>query len=315
MKPQHFETKNSRIRAAFLDLKKQHPEKLRARLNLSWSSWGFGIEPLEVSAARLRDNGLRFIELPGNHHGADVGYPGPATKKILADHGLQMSGVCGMFSSDNDLSSNRPAQRQAAIDYLRRELDFIQQMGGSYMLVVPGAVGRPAAYDSSEWERSVETLRRVGDLFIRHGVQAAIEPIRSVEVSLVHTVAEAQAYIRAVDHPGIGHINGDVYHMQSGETHIGEALLAAGKQMINVHLADSQRGALGSGGMDLDVIIMALYVLGFNQDGHYVTPEPLGPGGDPYRAMHAKPDPAALDDLVAQSVRYFHEREEALLAE
>ena len=66
--------------------------------------------------------------------------------------------------------------------------------------------------------------------------------------------------------------------------------------------------------MDLDTIIMALYVIGFNQPGYYVTPEPLGPGGDPYPAMYGKPDKLALDAMVEQSARYFREREAELLA-
>jgi hypothetical protein len=66
--------------------------------------------------------------------------------------------------------------------------------------------------------------------------------------------------------------------------------------------------------LDLDTIIMALYLIGYNQPGRYVTPEPLGPGGDPYPAMYGRPDKAALDKLVNQTARYFREREEALLA-
>ena len=65
--------------------------------------------------------------------------------------------------------------------------------------------------------------------------------------------------------------------------------------------------------MDLDTIIMALYCIGFNTDGRFVTPEPLGPGGDPYPAMHGKPDQKMHDKLVTGSVQYFRTREEALL--
>src|SRR3984957_5634954 len=305
MKKQNFESKTEKIRAAFLELKKKHPEKLKTRLNLSWSNWGFGIEPLSDSAARLEKRGVKFIELHGNHYGTDLGYKVAKTKKILGDHGVETAGICGMFSPDNDLSSNRGIQRQAAVDYLKRELEFTKEMGGSYILVVPGAVGRPTAYDKSEFERSVITLQLVADLFVNNKVKAAIEPIRSAEVSLCHTIADAKKYIAAVGHPGIAHINGDVYHMQSEESHIGEALLDAGEQLLNLHMADSNRCALGAGAMDLDAIIMALYLIGFNTEGHYVTPEPLGPGGDPYPAMHGKPDKAVLDKMVRQTARYF----------
>jgi sugar phosphate isomerase/epimerase len=117
-----------------------------------------------------------------------------------------------------------------------------------------------------------------------------------------------------VDHPGVKHINGDVYHMQSEEAHIGNAILAASNCLINLHMADSNRCALGKGAMDLDCIIMALYLIRYNTEGHYVTPEPLGPGGDPYPAMYGKPDKRVLDDLVRQTVTYFREREEVLIA-
>jgi sugar phosphate isomerase/epimerase len=165
-----------------------------------------------------------------------------------------------------------------------------------------------------EFDRSVETLRGVADLFVEHHVQAAIEPIRSAEVSFVHSVADAKRYIAAVNHPGVTSINGDVYHMQSEEAHIGEALLDAGSMLINLHLADSNRCALGEGSLDVDTIIRALYILGYNSDGHYATFEPLGPGGDPYPAMYGKPDPARLDALVVDSIRYFREREESVIS-
>jgi sugar phosphate isomerase/epimerase len=218
-----------------------------------------------------------------------------------------------MFSSENDMSSNRSHQRQAAIDYLKREVPFAAAVGAKYILVIPNAVGRPGKYDDSEWERGVDTMRRVADLFVKHKVPAAVEPIRSAEVSFLHTVADARRFIADVNHPGVQHINGDLYHMQAEESHIGEAILEAGDRLKNLHLADSNRCALGDGSLDIDTVIMALYLIGYNADGRFVTPEPLGPGGDPYPAMNGKPDPAALDRLVKQTATYFREREDALL--
>lgn len=315
MKRQNYEEKNERIRDAFLDRKRRDPAAFSRRLSLSWSNWGFGREPLAVSAERLRKAGIGWIELHGNHYGPDLGYRPEETRRILEDHGIRTAGVCGMFSADNDLSSNRPIRRQAALDYIRREVPFAAAMRASYMLVVPGAVGRPAACDAAEMERSAETLRLVADLFVRHGVKAAVEPIRSAEVSFCHTVADAVRYIGTVDHPGVRHVNGDVYHMQSEESHIGEALLEAGERLVNLHMADSNRRALGMGSLDLDTVIRALYLIGHNAEGRFVTPEPLGPGGDPYPAMHGNPDGTALNELVSQTARCFREREEAVLSE
>lgn len=309
MKPQNYEIRNVEIDKAFSELKEKHPEALAKPIHLSWSNWGFGQEAFEVTVQRLSKNGLEYIELHGNHYGPELGYRVGETRKILEEYGLKTSGVCGMFSPDNDLSSNRGIHRQAAIDYIRREVDFAHNMGATYLLVVPAAVGRPEAYDDAEIERSAETLRIIGDCFTESGVRAAIEPIRSAEVSVVHTISDAKAYISRVDHPGVAHINGDLYHMFTEEEHLPTALLNAGEMLINLHAADSNRLALGRGFLDLDRVIKALYLIGYNRDGCYFTPEPLGPGGDPYPAMHGNHDPKVLDELVQQTITYFRERE------
>ena len=313
MKLQNFERKNEKIRKQFEELKKSHPRRLKRRLNLSWSNWGFGLESLKDSVKRLADAGVEYIELHGNHYGPDLGYKVDETLKILQGHDIKVAGICGMFSAENDLSSNSGIQRQNAVDYIKRELDFASAVGADYMLVVPGAVGRPAAYDNSEFDRSIAALKLVADLFRKKKIKVAIEPIRAAEVSFCHTIADAKRYIDSVNHPGVRHINGDLYHMQVGETHIPTAILDAGKQLINLHMADSNRCALGDGSLDFDTIIMSLYLIGYNKAGCYVTPEPLGPGGDPYPAMHSKPDSRLLNRLVNRTVKYFRERENILL--
>ncbi|NLN65839.1 MAG: sugar phosphate isomerase/epimerase [Clostridiaceae bacterium] len=313
-KKQNYEKKDAKIRQAFEELKAKHPERFKKRLNLSWSNWGFGMEKLEESVSRLHKAGIEYIELHGNHYGDDLGYKVNETKKILESYNIKVSGTCGMFSNSNDLSSANGIQQQAAIDYIRREIEFTSSLGGSYLLIVPASCGRPEPYDDTEFERSANALRLVADLFLEHNVKAAIEPFRSAETSIVHTINDAKRYIDEVNHPGVKHINGDLYHMQTEESHIGEAIIDAGDMLVNLHMADSNRRALGHGSLNLDIVIMALYIIGYNSEGRFVTPEPLGPGGAPYPAMHAKPDKAMLDELVMQTTKYFREREEVLLA-
>jgi D-psicose/D-tagatose/L-ribulose 3-epimerase len=312
MRLQNYEQKRAALVETFRA--KIAAARPKERIKLSWSNWGFGIETLETTAKRLHANGIQWIELHGNRYGADLGYKSSYVNETLARYDIKVAGVCGMFGTDNDLACNSGVVRQRAIDYIRRQLDLCRDTGGSYLLVVPGAVGRPVAYDNSEFDRSVETLQLVADEFVKAGVRGAVEPIRSAEVSLVRTVADAKQYIAAVNRPGIQHINGDVYHMQSEEANIAEALLAADDKLINLHLADSNRCALGNGSMDVDALLMALYAIGYTEGLRFATPEPLGPGGAPYPAMFGKPDAASLDLLVSQTATYWREREEAVLA-
>jgi D-psicose/D-tagatose/L-ribulose 3-epimerase len=312
MTPQNYEAKRNGLVEKFKAKMSSNPPGKDARIKLSWSNWGFGIESLDKTAERLGKNGIQWIELHGNRYGPDLGYRSAEVNKTLERYGIKVAGVCGMFGPENDLASNSGAVRQRAVDYIRRQLDLCRETGGSYLLVVPGAVGRPTPYDGSEFDRSVETLRLVADDFVKAGVRAAIEPIRSAEVSLVHTIEDARQYIAAIGHQGVTHINGDVYHMQVEETNIADALLAADGALVNLHLADSNRCALGDGSMDVDAILMALYVLDYTDGLRFATPEPLGPGGSPYPAMFGKPDPAVLDALVAKTAAYWRQREESL---
>lgn len=314
MSVQNWQAKSEKIKQDFIAAKKADPKRFEKDLNLSWSNWGFGMEPLEVSLKRLADNGIRFIELHGNRYGADLGYSTKEARQMLMDHGMSVGGICGMFSPDNDLASNRGVVRQAAIDYIKRNVELGHDLGAKYFLIVPAAVGRPTPIDAMEFDRSIETLTLVADVFQQANIRGAVEPIRSAEVSIVHTFADAECYIRQLNKPGVQHINGDVYHMLTEESHIPSTIVEYGQRLTNLHLADTNRCALGDGSLDIDTMMMALYLVGYNNEWCYCTPEPLGPGGDPYPAMFGMPDQKILDELVRKTAIYWREREAVVRA-
>jgi len=310
--PQNWQRRSEAIRKAYLRAKAESPVRFERRIDLSWSIWMFGLEPIGASLDRIARNGIRFVELKGDRWTADSGIPLPGIRSALSEAGIAVSGACGMFSPENDLSSPSVYARQNAIDYIRRELELLAALSASYLIVVPTAVGRPLASDSSELARSADSLRKCGDDFARAGIKASIEPIRAAEVSLVHSVSDAVRYIEVVDHPAIGHINGDVYHMTLEEDNVGEAILSAGERLANLHLADTNRDALGTGSLDLDTVIMASYLVGMNRDGRFLTPEPLGPFPDPYVLANSPCNVDIMDALVCKTVACFREREEAV---
>lgn len=315
MKPQNYQIIDNEIKERFLKLKKENPKRFKNKLKLSWSNWGFGMESLEVSMERLKRYKINYIELHGNRYSDDLGYRVEEVKKILSSFNMEVSGICGMFSAENELSSNSPTARQRTVDYIRRNLDLGNQLNAKYFIIVPGAVGRPTPYDNMEFERSVETLSIVVDDFKDVGIRGAVEPIRSDEVSFCHTFEDVKKYIKAVGSPGVQHINGDVYHMLHMESHIGKTIVDAEGMLTNLHVADTNRNALGGGFLDLDTIIMSLYIIDYNNDSSaFISPEPLGPGGDSYQAMYGKPDTERLDQLVQRTAKYFREREEELLS-
>lgn len=315
MKLQLVDEYNKKIRDAFDQLRKDHPERFEKRLNISYSNWTFGLESLEEAAARLAKYDVKYIELGGNYGGPDVGYQADleGTKAILDTYGVMCSGICGFFGDSNALSTNNNFARQTAKEYIIEEAKFCKAIGGKYLLVVPGTVGRAQPYDSSDYARSVETLRSVADIFIETGIYCAIEPINSAEVPICSTVESAIQYINDVNHPGVQHINGDVFHMLCGETHIGQAILDCGERLVNLHVEDTNRMPLGNGMMDVDTIIRALYLLNFNREDHFVTGEPLGAGRDSYAIMYGRHPEAVKEQMLADTVGTLREREEAVI--
>lgn len=310
MKLQRYQEMDLEIRKRFVEEKKKDPQKFEKRLNLSWSIWMFGIESLEQSLERVNSAGLDYVELKGDNYTRDMRSDPEKTLSLLNAASMKASGVIGIFAPSNDLSSSDPYVRQNAVDYVRNQVEFAHSVGGNYFIVVPSAVGRPNSIDSSEFYRSTSALRTCGADFERKGVKAAIEPIRSAEVSLIHSVEDVKRYINAVDHPAIAHINGDIYHMLTEEHHIGEAIIACASRLVNLHIADTNRNAVGKGMMDIDSVIMASYIVGMNEDGRFLTFEPLGPYPDPYVLANEPCRVEVMDELVHNSVNYFKEREE-----
>lgn len=312
MKTQQFRTHDQTVVKAFVEGRRSHtPDE--PKLKLGWSNWGFGTEDLGASAARLEKNGISYIELHGNLYSNDLGYRPEPTLRTLADHGITVSGICGMVTPDQEFAHKLPHVRARAVEYFRRQAAFAKAVGGTYLLFGAGSVGRPIAFDSYELERSADTIRLVADDFAALGIRGAVEPIRPEETSVVHTFEQALRLLDLVDSPAISSINGDLYHMLSGENHIGVTLLEHGPRMINLHLADTNRRALGHGLLDIDIVLMALYATGYQRGDNYCSAEPLGAGGNPYAAMNLPPDTKVLDELVRVTAETFREREAQIL--
>lgn len=309
---QNFEEKNEEVFATFEETLETDPEMLDGSINFSWSNWGFGQEDLFASVKRLNDAGIKYLELHGNRYGESLGYELKEVRKALDEFGLEISGICGMFTPQNDLSSSKGWIRQEAIDYLKRNIELGHELNAEYFLIAPAAVGRPEPMDEFEIDRSIETLSRVAGELESAGIKGAIEPIRASETSIVNTFQEAMDYIEKLDHPAVQWINGDVYHMSQEEDHIGRTIIEHGERLVNLHMADTNRRALGEGMLDLDTVIAALYAINYSRGEKFVTAEPLGPGGNPYPAMHGKPEKERLNHLVEQTIEYFREREEVV---
>jgi sugar phosphate isomerase/epimerase len=312
MNRQNYEIKSKKIKDDFNKLKQEEPEKIKNDIKLSFSIWMFGTEKMQKSFQRLNKAGYNYVELPGNHYLNEFGSDYKKVKKLLEKYELEVSGSCGLFSAEVDMSSSNPYTRKNAVDYIKNEVEFLEKVGGSYLILVPSAVGADGSFDKNAYLRSVETMKIAAEKIKNNSIKIAVEPIRSAEVNLINTVDKALEYIEAVDHPSVQHINGDIFHMLNEEKHLGEPIIKAQDRLVNLHLADSNRGAIGMGMIDIDLVISALYLIGYNQGAKFATGEPLGVGGDPYTLMNQSGNEEKYDFLVKQTRAYFKEREREL---
>ena len=78
---QNFKKKDLAVVKQFVEVRKKGFKK-SAKLNLSWSNWGFGMEKLETSVQRLSKNKIKYVELHGNLYGKDLGYKSDETIRV-----------------------------------------------------------------------------------------------------------------------------------------------------------------------------------------------------------------------------------------
>ncbi len=311
--------KTQKIKEDFDRLKKEHPDRLKRRIDISFCSQCFGYEPVEESVRRLSELGYSFIEIPGNYGGPDSGNHTQLSeiRKSLEKYNMRVSGVCPLTPRNAAMTSPNFFEKQNAIDYVRGNIDLCRSLGGSYCLVTPGPCGSPEPIDGGDWDRSVDMMRYLGEDFVKNNIRAAIEPVNAAFTPICHSLQEAEEYIKEVDHPGVRHIYGDLAPITDKEPHIGEAIVKYGKYLLNLHVRDTVKGmGLGNGSLDLDTIIRALYLIGFNTEGHYVVGEPEMTGyidGGGFNIFIRYPEEAKRR-MAADTIQYFREREEEVLS-
>jgi sugar phosphate isomerase/epimerase len=318
MKPQNCDEKSATIRKAFEEMKAADPERFKRRIDISFYNGCFGLEKIENSVERLSKVGYHYIEIQG---AGDI-FPGKKQrvkeiKQALDAHGMKCSGFSAETMAGFSLSSGNFFHRQAAVDYLKANVEMCAEVGGRYYLLTPAACDTCVPEDDGDWDRSAELLHEIADVFTEYGVQGAVEPVAPFATSMCHTIDDAKRYIKDVDHAGVRHIYGDLGHMLTCEEHIGEAILDAGDMLLNLHLRDSHFGRpIGNGMIDLDTAIRALYLIGFNTEGHFAAGEPFCVAYEPSASgigLFSRHSEEVRTLICEETIRNFRAREEAVL--
>lgn len=261
----------------------------------SVSNWIYGEETLDVTLERLSRYGYDGIELMGEPGRYKVEEVYALCKKF----GLKVLSIAGMYpwpTDERDLSNPSETVRSRAVQYLKDCCDFAARLEAGVIIVVPSAVGKTLpvgeprseeqwleAYEK-EWKLAVEAVGEAALYAERKGVVLAIEPINRYETFLVNTCEQGLKMIKEIGSPAVK-LHLDVFHMNIEEKDIPEAIRTASGMLVNLHVADSNRTAVGEGHVDFRAVIDALLDIGYEG---MLTLEPLPPVPDPYMAARMK---------------------------
>ncbi|MBC7083586.1 MAG: sugar phosphate isomerase/epimerase [Firmicutes bacterium] len=288
-------------------------------MKYSVSNWIYGDEPLEMTFKRLSECGFDGVELmgePDRYCLSDV-------RQLCDKYGLEVLSIAGMYpwpTDERDLANPDPEVRQRAVAYLRKCVDFALDVGARLIIVVPSAVGktRPVgehhddetwedAYQK-EWAYAVESVREAAGYAGEKGILLAIEPINRYETYLVNTAEQGMRFISGVGSESVK-LHLDTFHMNIEESDPTRAVRLAGDLLVNVHISDSNRQAVGRGHFDFGAMMKVLKEIGY---GGALTLEPLPPVPDPYIAMRMKRYSSLWDSYARESLQRLRDLERAV---
>lgn len=265
-------------------------------------------EDISDSIKRVAKFGYDAIELVGE---PDI-HDGAAIRRQCQDAGIGVSSICSIYTGEaRDLTSKSAANRQKAVDYSKAVADLAAASGAPIMIVAPSPVGKmaPESEPKQEWAWAVEGIGEIADHAASQNVQLCIEAWNRYETHFINRIPQATDLMKDVGRQNVG-VMGDTFHMNIDDPDIAGAIRAAGKAMIHIHFADSNRAAPGQGHTNFLPIMQALKDVGY--DGH-ITFELLPASADPFATLRSGGGREFYDDYTKQSIEVIKALESQLV--
>jgi D-psicose/D-tagatose/L-ribulose 3-epimerase len=224
---------------------------------------------------KLKALGYDGVEIPV----FDASNPGhfAGVGRVLRDNGLECTAVTVLPDEAHNAISPDAANRQGAIDHLKRVIDCAQAAGvqtlcGPYYQVLGQFTGRYPT--ETELNHAADVHRAIAPVAQAAGIKCAIEALNRFESHLLNTMEQAASYVRRVDHPNFGTMY-DTFHANIEEKDpVGclDTVHRTGK-LNHIHISENDRGTPGTGHAPCREAIARLKRLGY--DG-WLTIEAFG---------------------------------------
>lgn len=190
-------------------------------------------------------------------------------RRILDDNGVHVATFLAIFLSENGvrLSESNPALRERNLDLVKKQLDNARFLNadGLAMGFIRGGYDEKTERKEDALGRIAEALTTLGDYAASIGTNVLLEPINRYEINTINTAIEGTDFIDRNHLNGVGLLL-DAFHMNIEDKSLGDSIRYSKDHIINLHVADSNRYALGEGHLDVAEILEALKDIDFK--GH-----------------------------------------------
>jgi D-psicose/D-tagatose/L-ribulose 3-epimerase len=228
-------------------------------MHLSMHNW-MRAEPIETTIARLAKYGYKSIEISGEPEKYDVKH----VRTLLDHYGISCWGAVTLMIDGRNLQSSDESIRASSVQYVKDCIQFVAELDGQILSLVPGTVGKvtPDSTAENEWEWVVDGVKEVYDVAESKGVQIGIEPINRFESYLITRAEQALALAEAVG-PNVG-VALDTFHINIEESDLYESIRRVGDKLVDFHIADNNRMPAGYGDYDWVKVIRTLQEIGYD---------------------------------------------------
>lgn len=206
----------------------------------------------ERAAKAAAATGYDFVEIPLlDPTVIDIGH----TRALLADLGIGCS--CSLALPAN---AHLPTFPEAGRAFLEKAVDAAASIGSPWLTgALYGHLGTLTgkAATEAELDTIAGVLRTVAERAADLGLDLGLEIINRYETYILNTVEQALTLVERIDAPNV-FVHVDTFHLDIEEPSVPDAIRRLGSRLGYVHLAESHRGALGSGHVALDEVFAGL---------------------------------------------------------
>ena len=229
----------------------------------------YGMHDLHDTINRAAAIGFDAVEITAALH-LPIGSSYEQRREIrgwIRDAGIACSGLHYIFDGSVKLAAVDRELNAKCADYLCRVIDTAADVEAKTVIIGSGGTARHIDDGVERTEAAkcmADVIRKAGEYAADKDVYLAVEAINRYETNFINTMQEAAEFVQMIDHPHVRTM-ADTYHLNIEESNPVVSVMQYGSTLQNLHLADSNRHAPGTGHFDFKAIADALNAVGFDK--------------------------------------------------